>query len=130
MHLHLFEKQVYANRRQVLKQTKTNNDKEKQMGNEDSSMNYKDNTYLFRQDSTFLYYFGLDTHGLAAILDTDTGEVVIFGTELTIDDIVWTGTLPTISEMAAMVGVAQTEPYGKIAEYIYKAMAAGRPVHI
>lgn len=130
MHLHLFEKQVYTNRRQVLKQAISNNGLVVLMGNEDSSMNYKDNTYLFRQDSTFLYYFGLDTHGLAAIIDTDTGEEVIFGTELTIDDIVWTGTLPTISEMAAMVGVTQTEPYGKIAEYIYKAMAAGRPVHI
>lgn len=130
MQLHLFEKQVYTNRRQVLKQAMANNGLVVLMGNEDSSMNYKDNTYLFRQDSTFLYYFGLDTHGLAAIIDTDTGEEIIFGTELTIDDIVWTGTLPTISEMAGMVGVTQTEPYGKIAEYIYKAMAAGRPVHI
>ncbi|MES2110757.1 MAG: aminopeptidase P family protein [Bacteroidota bacterium] len=130
MHLHLFEKQVYTDRRQVLKNTMANNGLIVLMGNEDSSMNYKDNTYLFRQDSTFLYYFGLDTHGLAAIIDTDTGEEVIFGTELTIDDIVWTGTLPTISEMAGMVGVSRTEPYGKIAEHIYKAMAAGRPVHI
>lgn len=100
------------------------------MGNDDSSMNYKDNTYLFRQDSSFLYYFGLDTHGLAAIIDTDTGEEVIFGNELTIDDIVWTGTLPTVSEMALMVGVTVTKPYEEIRHYIHKAVTSGRPVHI
>ncbi|MEP6611307.1 MAG: aminopeptidase P N-terminal domain-containing protein, partial [Mucilaginibacter sp.] len=83
MNLHLFEKQVYTGRRQVLKQNIANDGLIVLMGNEDSSMSYKDNTYPFRQDSTFLYYFGLDTQGLAAIIDTDTGEEVIFGNELT-----------------------------------------------
>jgi len=130
MELHLFDKQVYANRRQVLKQNIGHDGITLLMGNEDSSMNYKDNTYLFRQDSSFLYYFGLDTHGLAAIIDTDTGEEVIFGNELTIDDIVWTGTLPTVSEMAAMVGVTQTKPYDQIIHYIHKAVTSGRAIHI
>ena len=130
MELHLFDKQVYTNRRQILKQNIGADGLILLMGNEDSSMNYKDNTYLFRQDSSFLYYFGLDTHGLAAIIDTDTGEEVIFGNELTIDDIVWTGTLPTVSEMAAMVGVTQTKPYEQVIHYIHKAVTLGRPVHI
>jgi len=130
MELHLFDKQVYADRRQTLKQTTGADGLILLMGNEESRMNYKDNTYLFRQDSSFLYYFGLDVAGLAAIIDTDTGEEVVFGNELTIDDIVWTGTLPTVKEMAGMVGVANTSPYKDITHYIHKAITSGRPVHI
>ncbi len=130
MHLNLFDRQVYTSRRQVLTQVMAGNGLIVLMGNEDSSMNYKDNTYLFRQDSTFLYYFGLDTHGLAAVIDTDSGEEVIFGNELTIDDIVWTCTLPTISEMAGMAGVTKTEPYNQLEQHIKKAITTGRQVHI
>jgi Xaa-Pro aminopeptidase len=130
MELHLFDKQVYTDRRQVLKQNIGADGLILLPGNEDSSMNYKDNCYPFRQDSSFLYYFGLDVPVLAAIIDTDTGEEVIFGNELTIDDIVWTGTLPTISEMAAMVGITQTQPYSQIIHYVHKALIAGRKVHI
>lgn len=130
MQLHLFNKTVYTERRSVLKQALAQQGLIVLMGNEDSSMNYKDNTYLFRQDSSFLYYFGLDTHGLAAIIDTDSGEEIIFGNELTIDDIVWTGTLPTISEMAAMVGVETTAPYNEIETCIQRAIKSNRPVHI
>ncbi len=130
MELNLFEKQVYASRRQVLKQNFGNDGLILLLGNEDSSMNYKDNTYLFRQDSSFLYYFGLDVPVLAAIIDTETGEEVIFGNELTIDDIVWTGTLPTVSEMASMVGINETKPYADIFHYVHKALTYGRKVHI
>ena len=130
MELNLFEKQVYTGRRQVLKQNFGNDGIILLLGNEDSSMNYKDNTYLFRQDSSFLYYFGLDVPVLAAIIDTETGEEVIFGNELTIDDIVWTGTLPTVSEMASMVGISQTKPYEDIFHYVHKALTYGRRVHI
>ena len=130
MKLHLFNQQVYTNRRNILKQTIGNDGLILLLGNEDSSMNYKDNCYPFRQDSSFLYYFGLDVQSLAAIIDTGTGEEVIFGNELTIDDIVWTGTLPTVNEMAAMVGVTQTSPCDQIKHYIHKAMNSGRKVHI
>ena len=67
---------------------------------------------------------------LVAIIDTDTGEEVIFGDELSIDDIVWTGTLPTVKEMASLVGVSQTNPYLQVVRYIHKAMVDGRKVHI
>ena len=130
MELHLFDKQVYVGRRHTLKQNTGQDGIILLLGNDDSSMNYKDNCYPFRQDSSFLYYFGLDVAGLAGIIDTDTGEEVIFGNELTIDDIVWTGTLPTVSEMASMVGVIQTKPYDQIIHYVHKALIAGRKVHI
>lgn len=130
MELHLFDQQVYTTRRQQLKHNFGSDGLILLMGNEDSSMNYKDNAYLFRQDSTFLYYFGLDVPSLAAIIDTETGEEVIFGNELTIDDIVWTGTLPTVSEMASMVDVDRTRPYADIEHYVHKALTNGRKVHI
>jgi Xaa-Pro aminopeptidase len=130
MELNLFEKQVYIDRRHKLKQSIGLDGIILLLGNEDSSMNYKDNCYPFRQDSSFLYYFGLDVPMLAAVIDTDTGEEVVFGNELTIDDIVWTGTLPTVSEMASMVGIIQTKPYDQIIHYVHKALISGRKVHI
>ena len=60
-------------------------------GNHYSPMNYKDNVYHFRQDSNFLYYFGLDQAHLAAVIDADSGEETLFGDDLSMDDIVWTG---------------------------------------
>jgi Xaa-Pro aminopeptidase len=130
MKLQLFNEQVYIDRRNTLKQNIGQDGLILLLGNEDSSMNYKDNCYPFRQDSSFLYYFGLDVQSLAAVIDTDTGEEVIFGDELSIDDIVWTGTLPTVKEMASLVGVKQTNPYQQVVRYIHKAIVDGRKVHI
>ena len=98
------------------------------LGNKLVGMNYADNEYPFRQDSTFLYYWGLDYPGLAAILDVDGGEEIIFGDELTIDDIVWTGAMPTLKENALPVGVTDTRPLSAINEYIQKAISQGRKV--
>ena len=75
------------------------------LGNAEVGMNYADNTYLFRQDSTFLYFFGIDNPDLAAIIDIDEDREIVFGNELTIDDIVWTGTLPTLKERASAYGI-------------------------
>ena len=71
------------------------------VGNNESPMNYPDNCYPFRQDSSFLYYFGLDQPELAAVIDVDTGETTIFADELTIDHIVWMGDLPTVADLVA-----------------------------
>ncbi|WPU93885.1 Xaa-Pro aminopeptidase [Mucilaginibacter sabulilitoris] len=130
MNLQLFDKQVYTDRRNILKQKIGSDGIILLLGNEDSSMNYKDNPYPFRQDSSFLYYFGLDVQSLAAVIDTDTGEEVIFGNELSMDDIIWTGTLPSVQEIAAMVGVTQTKPYDQVTHYVHKAITSGRRVHI
>jgi Xaa-Pro aminopeptidase len=130
MELQLFDKQVYSDRRQVLKKNIGQDGLILLLGNEESSMNYKDNCYPFRQDSSFLYYFGLDVPSLAAIIDTDTGDELVFCNELSIDDIVWTGTLPTVREMAAMVGVALTKPVDQLSHYLHKAQASGRSIHI
>lgn len=128
MHFKLFDQSVYSNRRQALKQ-RVGSGIILLLGNEESSMNYKDNWYPFRQDSSFLYYFGLDVAGLSAMIDADTGDEWIFGNELTIDEIVWTGPLPSVTEMAAAVGITKTEPVSKIGEYIKQAQNARRTIH-
>ena len=99
------------------------------LGNDEVGMNYADNTYRFRQDSTFLYFFGLDYSGLAAIIDIDNDAEIVFGNELTIDDIVWTGTQPTLKEKSETVGVAKTLPMTELGSYISKARAKGQTVH-
>ena len=129
MQFRLFDKTIYVNRRDVLKKNVANG-LILFLGNEESSMNYKDNWYPFRQDSNFLYYFGLNTAGLAAVIDADSGEETIFGNELTIDDIVWTGPLPSVSEMANAVGITRTQPYNALVAVVAKAIESGRTLHI
>ena len=99
------------------------------LGNEDSAMNYKDNIYPFRQDSSFLYFFGLNQPKLAAIIDINENEEIIFGDELTIDDIVWTGPLTSIAEQASQVGVTNVQPFQKVASYINKIRGQHRNIH-
>lgn len=99
------------------------------LGNNEVGMNYADNTYRFRQDSSFLYFFGLDYAGLAAVIDIDNDAEIVFGNELTIDDIVWTGTQPTLSEKASAVGISKTLPLGNLKGYIDKSLSKGQTVH-
>ena len=99
------------------------------LGNGEVGMNYADNTYRFRQDSTFLYFFGIDDPNLAALIDIDEDREIVFGNELTIDDIVWTGTMPTLHERAAAFGIADTRPMSELKKYIDQARSKGQPIH-
>ena len=91
----MFSKKTYTDRRKELK-------KEFKkgiilfLGNNESPMNYNDNTYHFRQDSTFLYYWGINQPALAAVINLDNDEEVIFGNERGIDEIIWMGFDETI----------------------------------
>ncbi|MCR5180914.1 MAG: aminopeptidase P N-terminal domain-containing protein [Bacteroidaceae bacterium] len=99
------------------------------LGNAEVGMNYADNTYKFRQDSTFLYFIGLDNPDLAAIIDVDENRVIVFGNELTIDDIVWTGTMPTLHERASAYGITDTRPMSELKTYIDGARRKHQAVH-
>ena len=99
------------------------------LGNGESPMNYADNAYPFRQDSTWLYYFGIDRPGLAAVMDIDEQRTVVFGDDLTLDDIVWTGPKPTVAELAAGAAVAETAPAGALGGFVDRARSGGRTVH-
>ncbi len=125
----MFPKEVYVQRRKRLKEML----KDGLLffpGNGDSAMNYPSNPYHFRQDSAFLYFFGLNQQGLAAMIDLDSGEDRIYGDELTIDDIIWMGELPSIADQAASVGVEVTRQTGKVAADLRDAIKAGRKIHI
>lgn len=102
----LFQPEVYIQRRRKLAE-KVKAGYIVLLGNEESSINFKDNWYQFRQDSTFLYYFGLSLPGLTGIIDLQTGESRLYGAEITIDDIIWTGPLPSLASLAERVGVDQ-----------------------
>ena len=100
------------------------------LGNDEVGMNYADNTYPFRQDSTTLYFFGLDYAGLAAIIDVDEDHEIVFGNELTIDDIVWTGTQPSLKDKCAGIGISDTLPMKELKNYIDKARTKGQTIHL
>lgn len=99
------------------------------LGNREVGMNYHANPYHFRQDSTFLYFFGLQHAGLGALLDADSGEVTLFGDDLELDDIVWMGPHPTLIESAVRVGVKNTAAYAEMGKRVQAAKEAGRVVH-
>lgn len=98
-------------------------------GNNPSPFNYPNNCYSFRQDSTFLYYFGLNLPSLTALLDAETGEATLFGDDFTVDDIIWTGPQPTLVELGAQVGVTKCYPSADLASHIAAAQKGGRTIH-
>ncbi|MBE6221771.1 MAG: aminopeptidase P N-terminal domain-containing protein [Alistipes sp.] len=98
-------------------------------GNVESPFNYPNNTYNFRQDSTFLYFFGHNVPLLAGVIDADSGEESLYGDDFTVDDIIWMGPQPTIRDFAEQVGVASAKPMAKLAEDVKQAIALGRKVH-
>ncbi|SDD51005.1 Xaa-Pro aminopeptidase [Dyadobacter soli] len=124
----MLSKSTYLNRRLTLK-TKLGGGLLLFLGNEESGMNYRDNVYSFRQDSTFLYYFGIDQASLTAVIDLDNDQEILFGDELTIDDIVWTGPKEAISEKAAKVGVTEVKPASALGSLLKDALSKGQTVH-
>ncbi|MBN1466433.1 aminopeptidase P family protein, partial [candidate division KSB1 bacterium] len=125
----MFEKNVYRQRRQHLRE-QFDEGILLFLGNDESPMNYADNTYHFRQDSTFLYYFGLDSPGLVAIMDIDDESETIFGYDFTVDDVVWMGPQLSLQERAEQVGAQKSAAEEELPHIIAKALGAGRAVHI
>lgn len=124
----MFETSVYKNRRTRLKE-KLSDGLVLILGNGEAPANYTDNTYKFRQDSSFLYFFGLNLPGFAGVVDVDSGEEYIFGNDVDMDDIIWMGPQPNVKDMAARVGVRQTAPFAKLGECLQQAISQGRRIH-
>ncbi len=124
----MFTKDIYMKRRQELK-AKISRGVAFFMGNHEAPCNYTDNTFHFRQDSTFLYYFGLDEPDLAAAIDFESGDEFLFADDVSLDDVVWTGPLPKMQEKAELVGLHKTLPRKDLASFIQKSLRAGRKVH-
>ena len=125
----MFDREIYSKRRDGLR---------KQLdsgiivlpGNFESSMNYPDNTYRFRQDSNFLYFFGLDHAGYVGVIDLDEGKDYIFGDDVDMDDIIWMGNQPSVHELAEKVGVENTSPVSQLAGYLKGVLAKHRTLHL
>ena len=124
----MFKKEVYISRRARLHEIMKSG-LALFIGNVESPMNYPANQYHFRQDSDFLYYFGLDLPGFAGLMDFDTGKDWIFGKDVDIDDIIWMGPQPTVKELALGCGVANTAPFDKLESVIGDALSKKRKVH-
>jgi Xaa-Pro aminopeptidase len=124
----MFNSDTYISRRKQLKRT-ISDGIILLLGNVDSPMNYADNTFYFRQDSSFLYFFGLDFQKLAGVIDTETGEEIIFGDDVEIEDIIWMGPQIALKEKAEKVGISKTEPYKNLHIIIEKAISSGRKIH-
>jgi Xaa-Pro aminopeptidase len=124
----MFKSEVYIKRREELRE-KMRTGLALFPGNSESPVNYPDNTYHFRQDSDFLYYFGIDIPRLAALMDFDSGKDWIFGNNIDIDDIIWMGPQPTVKELALKCGITNTAPVQKLEETLRDALLKRRKVH-
>ncbi len=124
----MFDKSVYIERRNELKKL-IGSGLIYFPGNVDAAMNYPSNTYKFRQDSSFLYYFGLDAQNLAAVIDLDADEEIIYGDDRTLDDVVWMGEEDKLANRAALVGVQSTKPYSNLKEKISAVKSKKQKVH-
>ena len=126
----MFSKETYTSRRAQLKALlKGEKGIAVFIGNVEAPAQYKDNCYKFRQDSTWLYYFGLDEPRFAAVIDLEDGSETIYADDFSIDDIIWTGPQPSVAEQAARVGVSHSEPYAKLDWAVSQAIIKGRPIH-
>ena len=99
------------------------------LGNDEVGVTYMANTYPFRQDSTFLYFWGVDQPGLAALIDIDQDAETLFGDDQTMADVVWSGPLPTLAERGAPAGITAYAPAKALADRVGAAIREGRRVH-
>ncbi len=124
----MFDPAIYTQRRNGLKE-QLESGLILFLGNEESPMNYPDNPFNFRQDSSFLYFFGLDFPSLAGVIDVDENRDIIFGNDVDIEDIIWMGFQPSMKERAAKVGVTETFPLDKMEETVKQAVQQGKTIH-
>ena len=125
----MFDKQTYVNRRARLRSL-VNDGIIIIFGNNESPCNYPSNGYYpFRQDSSFLYYFGLNRDGLVGVIDIDNNSETVFGNDIDIEDIVWYGSVDSVHDLAAQVGVEHTAPMRALKNTCNEALRQKRRIH-
>lgn len=124
----MFSKDIYLQRRVKLKES-VGQGLILLLGNDESPMNYADNGYHFRQDSTFLYFFGLNQPAMAGIMDCETGEEAIFGNNLSVEDFVWMGPQPSIAAQSLQVGVTKSGDIASLMVLLESAATKRRKIH-
>ena len=125
----MFSKETYIRRRQELKKL-VGNGIIIFFGNNEAPYNYPANCYApMRQDSSFLYYFGQQRDGLVGVIDVDNDEEWLFGDDIDVEDIVWMGFTPSVSDLAAEVGITRTAPMSKLAEIVNRKSENRKSIH-
>ena len=125
----MFSKETYIRRRQELKKL-IGNGIIIFFGNNEAPYNYPANCYApMRQDSSFLYYFGQQRDGLVGVIDVDNDEEWLFGDDIDVEDIVWMGFTPSVSDLAAEVGITRTAPMAKLAEIVNRKSENRKTIH-
>ena len=125
----MFTKEIYIERRDRLKKL-VGEGVIVLFGNNEAPCNYPANAYYpFRQDSSFLYYFGQNRDGLVGVIDVDNNKEILFGDDIDIEDIVWYGSVDNVSDLAAQVGVTCSAPMKGLKELVDEAIAKERKVH-
>jgi Xaa-Pro aminopeptidase len=124
----MFNKEIYIERRLALRK-KIRSGLILILGNTESPMNYPKNTYRFRQDSNFLYFFGIDHANMVGVIDIEDGKDCLYGNDFDLDDVIWMGPQPTINELGQKVGVLCTHPLKELASTLHRAIKNGRKIH-
>lgn len=125
----MFETSTYRSRRRQLVRQGPDSGLVLLIGNGPSPKNYEGNPYPFRQDSTFLYYFGLDRPNLFATIDLDAGTSTLYGEDAQLETIVWSGRRPSLRDAADASGVPTVASPSDLEEHLTTATRSGRPVH-
>lgn len=124
----LFDKETYVARRDLLKR-QVKSGLILLMGNNESPCNYPSNTYKYRQDSCFLYFYGQQREGLVGVIDIDNNREYLIGNDIDIEDIVWFGQVDSVADLAAQTGIEHSAPMSELATLVNKAKAAGQAIH-
>jgi Xaa-Pro aminopeptidase len=125
----MFNKETYIRRRAELKQL-VGKGVIVLFGNNESPANYPANGYTpFRQDSTFLYYFGQHRDGLVGVIDVDNDEEWLLGDDIDVEDIVWMGYTPSVADLAAEVGVTKSAPMSALSSVCCCGTVTNRVLH-
>ena len=124
----MFAADIYQNRRLKLVQ-RIKSGLILLLGNVDSPFNSVGNCYRFRQDSSFLYFCGLDQPDLAIVLDVDSDREILFGPTQSIDDVIWSGAQSTLLERAERGGISASADLRDLQETLSTAITTGRTIH-
>lgn len=125
----MFSKDTYINRRNELKKL-VKSGIIILFGNNESPVNFPANGYYpFRQDSSFLYYFGQKREGLVGVIDIDNNKELLIGNDIEIEDIVWFGSVNSVKDMAEAVGVASTASMKELDSICRDAVRLHRKIH-
>ena len=127
--INMFEKETYIRRRDELKRL-VGSGLVLLFGNNEAPANYPANGYApCRQDSSFLYYFGQHRDALVGVIDVDNNQEMLIGDDIDIEDIVWMGFVPSVSDLASQVGISRTAPMKELKTIVKKAQSEKRQIH-